>query len=115
MENQFDSMEILNIKQVNKGALVAVCDIHLPSVKFKMLDVKIFEKNNSQWLGLYTKEFINANGQNKHKQLIAFDSEQDKLDFTNKVLFSVNKHIEKNGQFVASLDSLTPIDDDSPF
>ena len=117
MENKYDSIEISNIKALNKGAFIAVCDIYLPSVNFKMLDVKIFEKNNSQWVGLYTKEFINANGQTKHKNLISFDTEEDKLSFTNKVLFVVNKFLEKENMNSTEIvdNSMLSLSEEAPF
>lgn len=89
-------LEVLNIHAINKGTLLATCDVHIIPWKMTLMDVKIFEKGANRWINLPSKEFVNDLGEKKYQELIIFDSEAIKNRFRNQVMSAIDKYLTSN-------------------
>lgn len=83
-------IEVKNIKLINKGSLIASCDVRLSPMKYTFRSVKIFEKGANRWISLPTieKEY---NGEKKYLQTGEWDDEETKNHFRDQVLSIFDK------------------------
>ena len=56
-------IEVENINAINKGTLLATCDVHIIPWKIRLHEVKIFEKGTNRWIGLPAREYMNDNNE----------------------------------------------------
>ncbi len=89
-------LEIKNIEAVNKGSLLAKCDVHIKPWQMTLHEVKIFEKGASRWLGMPSREYTNDNGEKKYTDLITFDNDGVKNRFRSQVMGAVDKFLSHN-------------------
>lgn len=89
-------IEILNIQAINKGSLLAICDVHIIPWKMTLHEVKIFEKGTNRWVGLPAKEIVNSSGEKKYNELVTFDSESVKSRFRGQIMGAVDKFLASN-------------------
>lgn len=106
-------LEILNINPINKGSLLASCDVHIVPWKMTLHDIKIFEKGVNRWITLPCKEYVNEANEKKYIELVSFDSEAQKTRFRAQIMGAVDK-------FLAANPEMTPEDviketDEVPF
>ena len=85
-----------NIFAINKGSLLATCDVHIAPWKMTLHEVKIFEKGANRWIALPSKEFINAMGEKKYTELVSFDSEGVKKRFQEQIMVAVDEFLVEN-------------------
>lgn len=78
--------EINNIREINKGALKAVGDVRIPSLKMNLKEVKFFDKGDSRWVTLPSKEFVNELNERKYIELVTFDTPAMKTRFCEQIL-----------------------------
>jgi hypothetical protein len=96
-------IEISNICAVNKGSLLATCDIYIQPWDMELQEVKIFEKGQNRWLGMPSREFINNLGEKKYIELITFRKESTKNNFRRQIMTAVDKFLSENPD-------MTPVD-----
>lgn len=89
-------IEILNVNAVNKGALLATCDVRIVPWKMTLKDVKIFEKGANKWISMPSKEFINEMAEKKYIELISFDNEAIKTRFRDQIMEAIDAYMMKN-------------------
>ena len=89
-------ISVQNINAVNKGSLLATCDVHITPWKMTLNDVKIFEKGANRWISMPSREHVNELGEKKYIELITFDNEGVKNRFRSQVMGAVDKYLEQN-------------------
>lgn len=89
-------IEIENVNPIEKGSLLAICDVHIIPWKLRLHDVKIFQKGANRWLGMPSKEFINDAGEKRYVELITFDNEATKNSFRNQIMGAIDKFLASN-------------------
>ena len=89
-------IEVKNICPVNKGVLLATCDVRIVPWQLTLHDVKIFEKGANRWLGMPSKQYTNDSGEIKYTELITFDSDGVKNRFRSQIMGAVDKYLAEN-------------------
>ncbi len=89
-------LEILNIRAVNKGSVLGICDVHIIPWKLTMKDVVIFQKGNNRWVNLPSKEYQGDMGEKKYTEMLVFDNEAVKNRFRNQIMEAVDKYLNSN-------------------
>lgn len=89
-------IEVQNINPVQKGSLLATCDVHIKPWKLTLNEVKIFEKGANRWLGMPSKEYTNDQGEKKYTELVTFDSDSIKNRFRSQIMEAVDKFLSTN-------------------
>jgi len=89
-------LEVQNINAVNKGSLLATCDVHIVPWKLTMHDVKIFEKGSNRWIGMPSKEIPNGDFEKKYVELIKFRKSATSNRFKEQILNAVKKELTAN-------------------
>lgn len=106
-------IEVENINAVDKGSLLATCDVHIIPWKLRLHEVKIFQKGANRWIGLPAREYSNDMGEKKYIELITFDSEAVKNRFRSQIMGAIDKFLEQNPD-MKPVDVINT-DDDMPF
>lgn len=105
-------IEIQNITPIHKGNILASCDVHIIPWKLTLHDILIFEKGDSRWITMPSKQVSGQNGEILYKELITFDNNASKKRFRDQIMEYVKAYLELNP-------SLTPEDvikeEDCPF
>jgi DNA-binding cell septation regulator SpoVG len=106
-------IDIQNINPIQKGSLLATCDVHIKPWHMTLHEVKIFEKGANRWIGMPSKEFTTPEGEKKYTDLVTFDNENVKNRFRSQIMGAIDKFLEANPE-------MTPEDvvkeaDDLPF
>lgn len=89
-------IEISNVQAVNKGSLLAKCDVYIAPWDLELCEVKVFEKGANRWLGMPSREFTNQLGEKKYIELINFRKETTKTRFRAQILEAVDKFLLAN-------------------
>jgi hypothetical protein len=89
-------IEVKNINPINKGSLLAICDVHIIPWKMTLLEVKIFEKGDNRWITLPCKEYINEMGEKKYIELIAFDNDVIRSRFRGQIMKAIDDYMTHN-------------------
>ncbi len=89
-------IEVSNIQAVNKGSLLAKCDVYIVPWDLELCEVKVFEKGANKWLGMPSREFTNQMGEKKYIELINFRKETTKTRFRSQILEAVDKFLSAN-------------------
>lgn len=93
-------IEVQNINAVNKGSLLATCDVHIVPWKLTLHDIKIFEKGANRWIGMPAKEFTTDMGEKKYTDLVTFDNDGVKNRFRNQIMGAIDKYLASNPDMV---------------
>ena len=89
-------IEVLNINPIQKGTLLATCDVHIKPWKLTLCEVKIFEKGTMRWIGLPAKEFVTDANEKKYIELVTFDNDAIKNRFKSQIMGAIDKFLEAN-------------------
>ncbi len=89
-------LEVQNINAVNKGSLLATCDVHIIPWKTTFHDIKIFEKGANRWIGLPAKERTTDSGEKIYTELVTFDNDGVKNRFRNQIMEAIDKYLKGN-------------------
>ena len=89
-------IEIENISAIQKGSLLATCDVHILPWKLTLHEVKIFEKGANRWIGLPSREYTNDMGEKKYIELVTFDNDGVKNRFRNQIMGAIDKYLAGN-------------------
>lgn len=89
-------IEVKNINPINKGSLLATCDVYIKPWKLTLHEVKIFEKGVNRWLSMPSREFVNPEGEKKYIELMSWDNEAIKNRFRAQILDAVMKFLTGN-------------------
>jgi hypothetical protein len=106
-------IEVTNINPINKGSLLASCDVRIIPWKLTLVDVKIFEKGANRWISLPAQEMTNSFGEKKYKELILFDNDTVKNKFRNQIMGSIDKFLLENPEM--KTEDVIKEDDNLPF
>lgn len=89
-------IEVINIQPVNKGSMLAKCDVHIIPWKLTLHEIKIFEKGQNRWIGMPAREHTNDAGEKKYIELISFDNEGVKNRFRTQIMNAIDKYLAEN-------------------
>lgn len=89
-------IEIYNVQPVNKGSLLATCDVYIKPWDMELNEVKIFEKGANRWLGMPARQFTNQAGEVKYVELITFRKDATKNRFRSHILEAVDSFLKSN-------------------
>ncbi len=89
-------IEISNINAVNKGSLLATCDVYIQPWEMTLHEIKIFEKGANRWLGMPSKEFTNPAGEKKYSELVRFRKDSTVKRFRAQIMEAVDKFLAQN-------------------
>lgn len=79
-------MEILFVKDINKGALKCTVDVKIPQWgNFIIRRIKVFEKGGDSWVSLPSEEY-EKDGQKKYFALNTFEDMEMSKKFESQVL-----------------------------
>lgn len=106
-------IEVQNINAVNKGSLLATCDVHILPWKLTLHEIKIFEKGVNRWIGMPAREFTNDLGEKKYVDLVTFDNDGVKNRFRNQIMSAIDKYLASNPEMVP--EDLIKEEEDLPF
>ena len=106
-------LEVQNINAVQKGSLLATCDVHIIPWQMTLHEVKIFEKGANRWLGMPSKEFTNDQGEKKYTELMTFDTDHVKNRFRNQIMGAIDKYLQENPEMKP--EDVIKEDDELPF
>lgn len=88
-------IEVQNINAVNKGSLLATCDVYIKPWRYTFLEVLIFEKGAQRWFSMPTKE-KEIDGEIKRRETGRWDSEDIKKRFGKQIMVAIDKFLESN-------------------
>ena len=106
-------LEIQNICPINKGSLLAICDVHIVPWKLTLHEVKIFEKGANRWIGMPSRDFFNDANEKKYVELISFDNDGVKNRFRNQIMAAIDKFLAENPEMKS--EPAIKEDDELPF
>lgn len=89
-------LEIKNINPINKGSLLATCDVHIIPWKMTLIDIKIFQKGSNRWITLPSKEYVNEMGEKKYTELVAFDNDAIRSRFRGQIMEAIDAYLMQN-------------------
>lgn len=88
-------IEVTNVNSINKGSLLATCDVYILPWDMEICDVKIFTKGTNRWIGMPSKKTL-SDGVEKYSELIQFRKESTRNRFRNQIMTAIDKYIENN-------------------
>lgn len=106
-------LEIQNIQPINKGNLLAQCDVHIIPWKMTLREVKVFQKGENRWIGMPSRDFINNAGEKKYVDLVDWDNEGIKNRFRSQIMGAVDKFLAANPDM--KQEDVVKEDDQVPF
>ncbi len=106
-------LEVQNINRVDKGSLLATCDVHIKPWKMTLHEVKIFQKGASRWLGMPSKEYTSDLGEKKYTDLVTFDNEGVKNRFRSQIMGAIDEYMASNPDMKP--ENVINEDDEIPF
>lgn len=106
-------IEIQNVERVNKGSLLAKCDVLIVPWNQILCDVKIFEKGPQRWIKMPCKEYTDSMGEKKYKELVRFKTPEISNKFRDAVVEAINNYLENNPEIEPA--ALFKEDDNIPF
>ncbi len=89
-------IEVSNINAVNKGSLLATCDVYIQPWDMELNEIKVFEKGANRWLGLPSREFTNNMGEKKFIELVNFRKEATKNRFRAQIMGAIDRYLAEN-------------------
>lgn len=106
-------IEVQNINAVQKGSLLAICDIHIKPWHLTLHEVKVFEKGSNRWIGMPSKEFVNELGEKRYTDLVTFDNDGVKTRFRTQIMGAIDAFLESNPDMKP--EEVIKEDEDLPF
>ena len=88
-------IEVTNVMPVNKGSLLATCDVYIQPWDLEINEVKIFTKGTSRWLGMPSKK-KEVDGTEKYYDLINFRKESSRTRFRSQIMSAIDKYLESH-------------------
>ncbi len=106
-------IEIYNINPVQKGTLLATCDVYIQPWDMELSEIKIFQKGTNRWIGMPAKEFVNDLGEKKFIELVNFRKVGTKNRFRSQIMGAVDKFLSENPNMTPP--DVIKADDECPF
>lgn len=106
-------IEITNITPVNKGTLLATCDVYIQPWDMDLLEVKVFQKGSQRWIGMPSREFTNSMGEKKYIEQVTFRKDSTKNRFRSQISAAIDKFLEANPNM--EMKPLINLDEPMPF
>lgn len=82
-------IECVARRMINKGALIAVCDIRINGWHLLLKDCKWFRKDNKSWIGLPSTSFKDREGKTIYKTVVELDDKDAYARFQAAALEAV--------------------------
>ncbi len=89
-------IEVLNVQAVNKGMVLAKCDVHIIPWKMTLREIIIFQKGAQRWITMPSKQYTNDEGQIKYTELVVFDNETIRNKFRSQITNAIDKFLDQN-------------------
>lgn len=89
-------IEITNVRPMNKGSLLATCDVYIKPWDMELNEVKIFEKGSNRWIAMPSRSFVNPAGETKYVELITFRKEATKDRFRRQIIAAIEQYLAAN-------------------
>ena len=89
-------IEVRNIEAINKGNLLASCDVRIVPWQFTFIGVKIFQKGDQRWISLPSKEKTDAYGATSYQPIGSFDTDSILKRFRNQVMPHIDAYLAAN-------------------
>jgi hypothetical protein len=105
-------IEIQNINAVNKGSLLATCDVYIKPWHYTFLNVMIFEKGAQRWFSMPTID-KEVGGELKRFETGKWDSDAVKNRFRNQIMGAIDKFLAQNPEMKP--EDVIKEDEDLPF
>lgn len=106
-------IQVTNINPIQKGSLLAICDVYIEPWDMELCEVKIFEKGVNRWLGMPAREFVTDNGEKKYFELVKFRSEAKRNRFRSQIMGAVDKYLAENPEMTP--EDVIKEDEECPF
>lgn len=75
-------LEIRNLKEANKGSLLANFDLYFPNMGMTIRNCSYFKKGSQDWIGMPSRKY-EKDGETKYFSFVFWDKEwKEKLDTT---------------------------------
>ena len=87
-------IECLSRRMINRGALLAVCDIRINGWHLLLRDCKWFRKDNRSWIGLPSTSYKGHDGVTRYTNVVAFVSKEAHLRFQAAALEAVEQFVD---------------------
>lgn len=103
-------IEVIDITPVEKGSVLARCDVRIKPWSMILKNVTVFQKGTQRWLGMPSRQF-EKDGEVKYEELIQFEGGAAKR-FRDQVMGAIEKWLEGHPDM-----KLEPLikDEDMPF
>jgi hypothetical protein len=83
---------ILKLRRIDKGALIAFCDIEIPAWGIILHDCKWFGKDGREWIGLPSTSYVNREDKTIYKDLMEFTDRQKGDRFQQAALAAIRSY-----------------------
>jgi hypothetical protein len=107
-----DVIVVYNIEPVNKGSLIARCDVTITPWKMNLHGVNIFQKGTQKWLGMPSRQW-EKDGETKWLEMISWADAPTAKRFRDQVMEAVDKYLATNPDMKP--EPVVKEDDDLPF
>jgi len=87
--------QVKNVEKIDKGSLLAQCDVHIEPWMLTLKEVKIFQKGQDIFLGMPSR-FYEKDGEKIYVELMEFDTPQVKKRFLAQVKSAVDSYLQEN-------------------
>lgn len=79
-------IQCLSLRTLNKGSLVAFCDLGVERWGVIIRDAKWFKKGTNEWIGLPSSQFTTRDGRTEYRNLVEFEDRELKRRFDEEAL-----------------------------
>lgn len=79
------ALEIMSATAINKGVVIAKCDVHIVPWKIILKDVTIFEKDGKRWPSMPSARWTHE-GKTKYKEVVAWADSETRERFREQFL-----------------------------
>ena len=79
-------LEVVNMRRMNKGALIAFVDVKILAWGITLIDCKWFRKDEREWIGLPSTNYTTKQGKTIYKNLVEFSTPEALQRFQTAVL-----------------------------
>ena len=100
-------IEVLNLRQINKGALESFVNIKLIPIGLIINKISVFRKEDKRWINM-PQEIFEEQGVKKYYTLVRFEDPLQMKKFQEAFLLAHDKFIEKQ-QNVKENSKVTPL------
>ena len=90
------AIECVQFKAFEKGTLQGFCSLLLTNIGLEIRDCTLHEKNGSKWIGLPSKPYKDAEGNEKYSYIVKFPDKDRYHAFQKEALNAVNQRLNND-------------------